>query len=244
MLHTIPGLDLPVAILYVERPRAHALDIYRPIDLATFATLGSSLTAILRLTSLGADDRELRRRLTGATQVGAISTRSARMAKVLAQVRALKHSRLPLLITGETGTGKELLARTIHEQSARRDGPFMAFNCAAINESLAEAELFGHLRGAFTDAKRDREGLLAAADGGTLLLDEIGDMPLPLQSKLLRVLQEGVVRPIGSSEPRPIDVRLRAAARTLRIADSTLRRMQTRLGAASAAAPAAAPAVE
>ncbi|KGE76704.1 sigma-54 interaction domain-containing protein, partial [Halomonas salina] len=112
---------------------------------------------------------------------------------------------------GETGTGKELVARGVHEVSARSDGPFMAINCAAIPESLLEAELFGHVKGAFSGAERSREGLFGQADGGTLFLDEIGDMPLALQAKLLRVLESGRYRPLGGDDERRVDLRLVAA---------------------------------
>jgi two-component system NtrC family response regulator len=120
-------------------------------------------------------------------------------------------SRVTVLLEGDTGTGKEMFARGIHAEGPRADRPFVAQNCAALPESLLESELFGHARGAFTGADRARAGLLVDTDGGTLFLDEIGEMSLPMQAKLLRVLQDGVVRPLGSSETRQVDVRIIAA---------------------------------
>ncbi|HIX62489.1 MAG TPA: sigma 54-interacting transcriptional regulator [Candidatus Halomonas stercoripullorum] len=127
------------------------------------------------------------------------------------QVVRAAETRLAVLLQGETGTGKDRVAQAIHRLSSRREGPFMAINCAAIPESLLESELFGHAKGAFSGADRAREGLISQADGGTLFLDEIGDMPLPLQAKLLRVLENGRYRPLGASDERHADLRLVAA---------------------------------
>ncbi|MEM1347337.1 MAG: sigma-54 dependent transcriptional regulator, partial [Myxococcota bacterium] len=116
-------------------------------------------------------------------------------------------SELPVLITGEHGTGKELMARTIHEHSLRAAEPFLPINCGALTESLLESTLFGHVKGAFTGAHRDRAGLFAQADGGTLFLDEIGDMPASLQVKVLRALEYGEILPVGADRPMHVDVR-------------------------------------
>ena len=141
----------------------------------------------------------------------AIVHRSALMHELLETVRRAAASQVPVLITGETGTGKELVARALHAESPRSGRPFLALNCGAIPAGLLESELFGHVRGAFTGADRARTGLFGAANGGTLLLDEIGDLPLELQPKLLRVLQEGEVRRVGDNQSVPVDVRVVAA---------------------------------
>src|SRR6476660_1651687 len=140
-----------------------------------------------------------------------IITRSARMEDLLRQAKLVADSDASVLIFGESGTGKELLARAIHHASRRSEKPLVAVNCGAIPGDLLESELFGHARGAFTGAVQAHKGLFQAADGGTLFLDEIGDMPLPLQVKLLRVLQEGEVRPVGSTQAIPVDVRVISA---------------------------------
>jgi len=140
-----------------------------------------------------------------------IVTRSPLMENLLTQARLIADSDASVLIQGQSGTGKELLARAIHKASPRAAGPFVALNCSAIPESLFESELFGHAKGAFTGAMRDHQGLFRAAEGGTLFLDEIGDMPLGFQVKLLRALQERVIRPVGSTDSIPIDVRIISA---------------------------------
>jgi two-component system response regulator GlrR len=140
-----------------------------------------------------------------------IITRSPAMEACLQQARMVARTETRILITGESGTGKELMARAIHRASHRRDGPFVAINCSAMAENLLESELFGHQKGAFTGAHKTHKGLFQAAEGGTLLLDEIGDMPARLQVKLLRVLQEQQVRPVGSTEAVAVNARVISA---------------------------------
>jgi len=140
-----------------------------------------------------------------------IVSRSNRMAEVLAEAKLVAASDASVLIRGESGSGKELVAQAIHRASPRASHPFVAVNCGAIPENLLESELFGHVKGAFTGAVANHPGLFQAANGGTLFLDEIGDMPVALQVKLLRVLQERMVRPVGASHAVPIDVRILSA---------------------------------
>jgi len=140
-----------------------------------------------------------------------IITRNQSMKEVMQQAKMVAATDARVLITGETGTGKELLAQAIHNASARRNEPFVAINCSAMTEDLLESELFGHEKGAFTGATRSHDGLFQSANGGALMLDEIGDMPMRLQVKLLRVLQENQVRPVGSTDAINIDVRVISA---------------------------------
>jgi len=164
------------------------------------------------------ENRALRRELE--KMKGELSGRNTRsmligesppIRRVVEMVKMVASSDVPVLITGETGTGKEVVARMIHEQSARRDKPFVIVNCGALAENLIEAELFGHERGAFTGAVKKREGRFKAADGGTLFLDEVAELPQAAQAKLLRVLQEGTFEPIGTNTPVKVDVRILSA---------------------------------
>ena len=143
--------------------------------------------------------------------LGAIIAKSQAMRDVISLVQRIAGSTASVLVTGESGTGKELIARAIHYNSPRRAAPFVGVNLAAVPEGLIESELFGHKKGAFTDARQDRPGLFVEADGGTIFLDEIGELALPLQAKLLRVLQEHEVRPLGATKNQRVDVRVVAA---------------------------------
>ena len=145
------------------------------------------------------------------TSFGGIIARSAPMKSVFRTIEKVKNFQTTVLITGESGTGKELVARALHEQGQRSRAPFIAINCGAIPAALLESELFGHVKGAFTDAARDRRGMFQEAHEGTLFLDEIGELPLQLQVKLLRAVQEKEIRPVGSSQAIPVNVRVIAA---------------------------------
>ena len=160
---------------------------------------------------LVARNRELEQLVKVAAPNQDFIGQSAKMREVFQLIEQVSYSSSTVLIQGDSGTGKELVARSIHRRSQRASGPFVAINCAAMTETLLESELFGHVRGAFTGAAGAKKGLIEAANGGTLFLDEIGDMPLVTQVKLLRVLQEGEVRPVGSTETQKVDVRVIAA---------------------------------
>ena len=160
---------------------------------------------------LKSEARYLRRELRRLTGLDNIIGRSAKMRPIFDLIQTVAPQTSRVLITGESGTGKELVARAIHENSARAQRPFITVNCGAFPETLLESELFGYLKGAFTGANEKRQGLFQAASGGTLFLDEIGDMSPSMQVKLYRVLQEGKVRPLGSTEEEDVDVRVIAA---------------------------------
>ncbi|ABB31203.1 two component, sigma54 specific, transcriptional regulator, Fis family [Geobacter metallireducens RCH3] len=160
---------------------------------------------------LKTENCRLRAEVAREYSFGAIVSRNPRMREIFELIRKVCDVKTSVLVLGESGTGKELVARAIHHNGSRRDAPFVAVNCGAIPEHLLESELFGHVRGAFTDAASDRTGLFEEAHGGTLFLDEIGEMPPSLQVKLLRVLQEGEVRRVGAERLSKVDVRVISA---------------------------------
>jgi DNA-binding NtrC family response regulator len=224
--YRMPGMD---GITFLRRRQANArLQAIPVVMLTAFASGQNTIDAM----SLGAFDHltkpigraELAEAVTRALTSGHMPVADASLhdetelagnSQVMRQVQKriglAAASDVPVLITGETGTGKELVARALHRASSRARAPFVAVNCAAIPADLLESELFGHRRGSFSGATSERQGYFREAEGGTLLLDEIGDMPLAMQAKLLRVLQEGAVTPLGSSQPVPVDVRVLAA---------------------------------
>jgi DNA-binding NtrC family response regulator len=173
--------------------------------------LRMTLDKALRMRRLEKENAELRAEVTDRYRFESIVGSSAKIREVLDLAGRVAASDATVLITGERGTGKELLAKGIHFNSNRAGGPFVAVNCAAIPEALIETELFGHVKGAFTGAVRDKEGRFEFADGGTLLLDEIGDLRIDLQAKILRVLQERVVDRVGATKSIPVDVRVIAS---------------------------------
>ncbi len=207
----------------VEAMKRGAADfLTKPLELATL--LGVLRVATERATRGAPSTETSINKSTGAAR--GIVAGSAQMRNLLAQVAAIAQYNTTVLVTGETGTGKELVARSIHQQSPRARHPLVALNCAAVPEQLLEDELFGHVKGAFTGAQAERKGRFEQADGGTLFLDEIGDMSLSLQSKLLRVLQEREFERLGSSRTVKVDVRVVAATSAdleRRIADGSFR---------------------
>lgn len=198
--------DLDTAIGAI---RAGAYDfMVKPIDLKLLSLV---VERALKHKALHDEIHRLRSVLDAATVPSLVIGTSSPMRRVEEVIARIAASDATVLVSGETGTGKELVARRIHAVSARRGGPFVSINCAAVPQSLLESELFGHARGAFTDAKGARVGLFVEADSGTLFLDEIGDMPLEMQSKLLRALQERTVRPVGANAETSFDARIIAA---------------------------------
>jgi two-component system response regulator HydG len=209
--------DLPTVVITafgsldtaIEAIRAGAYDfITKPFDVDSVAL---SLTRAVKHYALRQEVRSLRQVVSASQSFEDLLGGSPAMTKVYAVLERLSGSDATVLVTGESGTGKELVAKALHKRSKRATGPFVAVNCAAMPEALLESELFGHARGAFTDAKVARTGLMVQANGGTLFLDEIGDMPLGLQPKILRALEERCVRPVGGDREIPIDIRIVAA---------------------------------
>lgn len=201
--------QLPVAVITahgnveaaVTALKSGAFDfISKPIDLGILRNLVK--TALKSPPPYPKKERRTRHQLLGE---------SPPMRAVRAQIAKLARSQAPVYISGESGTGKELVARLIHDQSSRSSGPFVPVNCGAIPDSLLESEFFGYEKGSFTGAHRDKAGLFQSAEGGTLFLDEVGDLPLVMQVKLLRAIQERAVRPIGSLQEIPVDVRILSA---------------------------------
>jgi two-component system response regulator AtoC len=222
------GLDLLATLKAKGNPATViVMSAYGNVDLAIEAIKAGAYDYIqkpfkaeeLLLTLRKAEERETLRRENRAlkqeimreSSFDDILAKSAPMAAIFKTITKIADYKSTVLVTGESGVGKELVARAIHRRSSRRGGPFVAVNCGAIPENLLESELFGHKRGAFTDATTDRVGLFEQANHGTLLLDEIGELPLPLQVKLLRVLQEETLRRLGDAKDVKIDVRIIAA---------------------------------
>jgi two-component system response regulator HydG len=206
--------DMPVVLLTgfgsldaaVAAMRAGAYDfLSKPVKLDV---LTIALQRALQHRALGEELKRLRTEVAGRSRFEPLVGESAAMRKVYELMARVSASDASVLVTGESGTGKEVVAKAIHARGRRKTAPFVAVNCSAMPEALFESELFGHTRGAFTDAKESRVGLFKQADGGTLFLDEIGDMPPAIQPKLLRALQERRVRPVGGSVEVPVDVRI------------------------------------
>jgi DNA-binding NtrC family response regulator len=206
--------DVPVIVVTgnasfdaaVASIRAGAYDfITKPVDAKLLSLV---VGRALQHRQLRQEVKRLRRAVVDTQRFGRLLGESQAMRRVFDLVTRVADSDASVLIMGESGTGKELIARAVHAQSSRREGPFLAVNCAAMPGALLESELFGHTRGAFTDAKAARTGLFEQASGGTLFLDEIGELPIEMQPKLLRALQERTVRPIGGNVEVPFDARI------------------------------------
>ncbi len=185
---------------FIEKGADFDLDVFRNL------VNRAAQTVLLRM-----QNEELRTQMDEKYGVEGIVGTSAAIRQILTTVHQVAGSDIPVLITGESGTGKELVAHAIHNNSQRKKKAFKPLNCAGLSSSILESELFGHVKGAFTGAERDRQGVFEYADGGTLFLDEIGDMPMDMQAKLLRVLESGEVVRVGANEPTHVNVRLVAA---------------------------------
>jgi DNA-binding NtrC family response regulator len=206
--------DIPVVMMTafgslesaVDAIRAGAYDfVTKPIEMDL---LNVTLSRAIKHRQLEEQIRFLSEAVARTERFGDILGTSPAMQELFDQLQLIAASETSLLITGESGTGKELVARAIHRKSRRSKKPFVAVNCAALPDALLESELFGHAAGAFTDARTERKGLLFQAEGGTLLFDEVGELPLSVQPKLLRALEENYMRPVGSDEEIPFDVRI------------------------------------
>ncbi|HXP68823.1 MAG TPA: sigma-54 dependent transcriptional regulator [Candidatus Dormibacteraeota bacterium] len=193
----------------VEAMRQGAYDyIEKPFRVEKLRQLLQRMAEKVRLVN---ENQFLRERVNTETQLDGITGTSAKIQDVMRMVSRLKDTRTPVLIMGESGTGKELVARAMHYRGPLAQMPFVAVDCGSLVPTLMESELFGHEKGSFTGALKSKPGLFHAANGGTIFLDEIGELPLEMQAKLLRVLQEKEVRPVGSNEKNPVDVRVIAA---------------------------------
>ena len=210
--------QLPVAVITahgstetaIRALKAGAFDfVSKPVDLQKLRDLVQSALRLSKDSELAPDEPQTPR--DRPAYMPTITGNSAKIRRLREQIGKLARSQAPIYISGESGAGKELAARAIHRQSSRRVGPFVAVNCGAIPSELVESELFGHVKGSFTGADKDKPGLFQAANGGTLFLDEVADLPLQAQVKLLRVIQEKAVRPVGSEKEVPVDVRLLSA---------------------------------
>ena len=198
--------DVPVAMITAHGSVESAIEALK-LGAFDFVTKPLALEKLRELVAHALKTTPANTDVTKETLVGETPV----MGKLRDQIRKVARSQAPVHIHGESGTGKEVVARLIHQSGPRQDQPFIAVNCGAIPADLVESELFGHKKGAFTGAVTDKSGLFLAANGGTLLLDEVADLPLPMQVKLLRVIQEKSVRPVGSETEIPIDIRLLSA---------------------------------
>ncbi len=198
--------SIPSAVAAMQQGAFNYL--LKPLDMGQLraVTEKAAESARLRLANV-----ELHRRLDERFGFEGVIGDSAQMREVIERVKRIAPTNATVLIQGETGTGKELVAQAIHQNSPRRNNPFVALNCAALSENILESELFGHVKGAFTDASSDRVGKFEYANGGTMFLDEVGDMPLVTQIKLLRVLENGEITRVGSNEPIKVNVRILSA---------------------------------